>query len=261
MTRLAGKVSKLSNGLLATTADLVLFRIYLGVDWEVSAESGGIKRWSGTEIFPELPELTKSKVSRALRFLLKNNFIEITNGKVVMTKGGGERLDTLFPVYHEKRPWDGNLYIINYEVPVRDNSARDALRRFIKKLGGGMLQASSWIIPHDPSGSLSDYLSRNDLEVSIFVSYFLGEISLTDRDYRDLLAEVFNLGELNRRYQEFIDKIARVSDLHSSGQKMALAFEYFAILKDDPQLPFKLLDKNYLGGEAWKVFEERFFAS
>jgi hypothetical protein len=259
VARLASKIIQFSNGLLSTAADLVLFRIYLGVDWEVNPESGQVNRWPGAEVFPELPELTPAKVSRSLRFLLKNKLITFAPN-LAISKEGGERLDTLFPVYQEKRPWDGNLYIINYEVPVRDNSSRDALRRFVKSLGAGMLQSSSWIVPHDPSESLSKYIVQKELAVSIFISSFLAEISLKDRGHLELLADVYGLEELNRRYQEFIGKVQKIRDIHGSTQKMALAFEYFAILKDDPQLPFKLMGKGYLGGEAWKVFEARFFA-
>lgn len=225
--------------------------------------------WQGLEqAFPELPDLTPPKIERALRFLLKQGLIEMAQSPAdknvyqpQMTEAGGRRLDKLFPVYQEKREWNGQVYLINYDFPLKNNAQRDALRLFLKSIGCGMLQSSVWLTPYNPTKKLSKFVEQKGLKGSVIVSTLLEEWGLPEagkfggRDFPAVLSEIYGLGEMDQRYQDFTRKV----ESRDVEGKMRLAFAYFSILKDDPQLPFELLPKDWSGAKAWKAFEGLFF--
>lgn len=232
-------------------------------------ESSGeeaVGEWQGLEdAFPELPELAPRKILRALRLLLKLGLVELVPYEACLvpqiTEEGGKRLDSIFPVYNEKRPWDGKFYLVNYDIPVGKNSQRDALRNFLKSIGCVMLQSSVWLTPYNPVKALKDFAEKRKLSEKVLVSVLLEE-------FAPPVAEIYGLEEINQRYREFVERMtplrppSLLSELREgfAGQdKMQLAFDYFSILKDDPQLPFELLPKDWMGDRAQELFEKLFF--
>ena len=269
MTRISEKISEFSKNLISSAADLVLFKIYLGADWKLvgdppSARGGseadssdGEGEWRGLgEAFPEIPKLDAQKTLRALRFLLKQGYIELASSEAHLapqiTEEGGKRLDSIFPVYQKERPWDQKFYLVNYDIPVGKNSQRDALRLFLKNLGCVMLQSSVWLTPYNPTKELNTFVEKRGLKEAVVVSVLLDEWNPPP--------DVYRLEEINRRYREFVDPALRgVQGKEGEVDKMELAFEYFAILNADPQLPFELLPQDWAGAQAQEVFEKLFF--
>jgi len=256
MAKVSEKIAKFSKNLVTSAADLVLFKIYLGAGWKLVGESDGEGSWEGLEeVFPDLPELTVQKVLRALRFLLKQGYIELAPSEAHLvpqiTEEGGKRLDSIFPVYQKERPWDGKFYLINYDIPVGKNSQRDALRLFLKEgLGCEMLQSSVWMTPYNPTKKLNAFVGKRGLKEAVVLSVLLDEWALP------AVTEIYGLEEINRRYRGFIEGVEGLGD---RVEKMRLAFEYFAILRDDPQLPFELLPEEWVGAKAQELFEKLFF--
>lgn len=259
--RISEEIAKFSQNLVQSAADLVLFRVYLGTSFRAVGETPKLKIGRGDspaaeaalfevleDYFPELPKLTPLKIARALRFLRKNHLIEVVKDSALgITEAGGARLDKLFPVYQKERRWDREIYLVNYDIPVGKNSARDALRLFLKnELKCALLQSSVWVTPFDPSQKLAAFAKKRGLSEWVVVSVLQGELNL---------AKVYGLGELNRRYQEFIKGLEGQAET----DRMRLAFGYFSILRDDPQLPFELLPKDWLGDRAQELFEGLFF--
>jgi len=257
----ASKIAKFSRDLITAAADLVLFKIYLGADWKMVGESSkgeGTGEWEGLENgFPAVPELTPPKVLRALRFLLKQGYIELAPREAHLvpqiTEAGGRRLDAIFPVYQKERPWDQKFYLVNYDIPVGKNSQRDALRNFLKdELGCVMLQSSVWLTPYNPVKALNKFVEKKKLDERVLVSILLDEWA------PPAVAEIYGLEEVNRRYRGFIEKVGGQGDWGNKS-KMEMAFEYFSVLRDDPQLPFELLPPDWAGAEAQELFEKLFF--
>jgi DNA-binding transcriptional regulator PaaX len=259
--RISEKIAEFSQSLITAAADLVLFKIYLGADWKLMGESDGEGRWEGLEdSFPQVPELTPAKILRALRLLLKQGYIELAPQEAYLvpqiTEAGGRHLDELFPVYQKERPWDGKFYLVNYDIPVGKNSKRDALRNFLKdELGCVMLQSSVWLTPYDPTKALGKFVEKRNLTDSVVVSVLLEDWAPAS------VAEIYGLEGTNRRYQEFVERVEGQEGQEGlEGQdKMRLAFEYFSVLRDDPQLPFELLPEDWAGAQAQEVFEQLFF--
>ncbi len=259
--KIAEKIAEFSKGLIASSADLVLFKIYLGVDWKLTGESNGEGTWEGLAgAFANLPELTPKKIQRALRFLLRQGYIELAPSEAHLvpqiTEGGGRRLDSIFPVYQKERPWDEKFYLINYDIPVGKNSLRDALRNFLKSIGCVMLQSSVWLTSYNPLELLSKFVEKKGLADSVVVSVLLDEWAFGGREVSTVLNEIYGLEELNRRYREFTERVGGLGD---GVERMELAFEYFAVLRDDPQLPFELLPQDWAGAQAQELFENLFF--
>lgn len=263
MAKISEKIAEFSKGLISSAADLVLFKIYLGADWKLMGESDGGGEWKGLAgAFANMPELTPGKIERALRFLLKQGYIELAPSEAHLvpqiTEEGGKRLDSIFPVYNKERPWDDKFYLINYDIPVGKNSQRDALRNFLKSIGCVMLQSSVWLTPYNPTKSLSKFVEQKGLSESVVVSVLLDEWGVGGRDISVVLNEVYGLGEVNRRYREFVEGLEGKESLEGE-EKMAMAFEYFSILRNDPQIPFELLPEDWAGAQAQEVFEQLFF--
>jgi len=267
--KIAEKIAKFSHNLITSASDLVLFKIYLGTNWKVvgeSAKNEAVGEWEGLkDSFPEVPELTVPKILRALRFLLKQGWMEIVPHEAYLipqiTEEGGQRLDSIFPVHQKERPWDQKFYLINYDIPVGKNSKRDALRNFLKdKLGCVMLQSSVWLTPNNPVKALNEFIEKKKLDERVVVSVLLDEWAFGGREVSAVLNEIYGLEKVNERYREFVEGagIKGVKGLKDD-EKMMLAFEYFSILKDDPQLPFELLPPDWAGAAAQEVFEKLFF--
>ena len=258
MAKVSEEIAKFSKNLVTSAADLVLFKIYLGAGWKLVGESDGEGEWQGLgEAFPEIPKFDALKILRALRFLLKQGYIELAPSEAHLapqiTEEGGKRLDSIFPVYNKERSWDKRFYLINYDIPVGKNSQRDALRIFLKGLGCVMLQSSVWLTPYSPLEPLSKFVEQKGLSDSVVVSVLLDEWGMPP------VAEIYGLEEINRRYREFVKKMGEQGNQGEQGDRMGLAFEYFAILKDDPQLPFELLPEDWAGAKAQELFEKLFF--
>jgi len=263
--RVSEKIAKFSKNLITSAADLVLFKIYLGADWKLVGESDGEGEWQGLgESFPDIPKFDARKILRALRFLLKQGYIELAPSEAHLvpqiTEEGGKRLDSIFPVYQKERPWDEKFYLVNYDIPVGKNSQRDALRLFLKSLGCVMLQSSVWMTPYNPLEPLSKFVEQKGLADSVVVSVLLDEWAFGGREVAVVLNEIYGLEEIGRRYGEFIGKMGEPGQQEERGdERMRMAFEYFAILRADPQLPFELLPQDWAGAQAQELFEKLFF--
>jgi len=257
MAKVSEEIAKFSKNLVSSAADLVLFKIYLGVPWKLVGESDGEGTWEGLEgSFEALPALTVKKLQRALRFLFKQGYVELSPLEAHLvpqiTEEGGKHLDSLFPVYNKERSWDKQFYLINYDIPVGKNSVRDALRLFLKGLGCTLLQSSVWMTPYNPTERLSVFVEKRNLSDCVVVSVLLDEFGSPE------LSEIYGFKEINQRYQEFVESVSDLKDVKDD-ERMTLAFEYFAILCDDPQLPFELLPEDWAGAKAQELFEKLFF--
>lgn len=98
---------------------------------------------------------TKKQINSAISSLKKRKFIKIIkekNGrvKITLTNKGRKRILEMsldFVKIKKPRKWDGKWRIVIFDVPVKQNAAREALRNKMKNLGFKQLQKSVWIVP------------------------------------------------------------------------------------------------------------------
>lgn len=235
--------------------DLLLWQFFL-----VGASVGKRGSRGVYEAFCEanqtLEEINYKAFKRAIDNLRRKNFLKwnkkLNRLEIEITKEGKQRLSTILPRYQEKRTWDKKLYLVAYDIPEKKHFFRDLLREYLKRIGCVKLQASVWLTPYSPTMILSQFVKENGLEETILISDLGIEGTVGGEDIKSLVKRVYKLDQLNSRYEEFIDKYAQ-----GNYAKAELGFAFNSILKDDPQLPFEILPKGWLGDKAHKLMQEK----
>lgn len=248
--KLRKKVLKATGGVVAYFADLLLFIITYGVELSTAGYGSRAASRAYARTLQELYGIGERSTSKGLSNLKRKGYIRYRKGKsdFEITAAGKKRLRRSAPVYEKKRKWDGRIYLITYDIPEHKKVIRDRFREWLKALGCGMLQASVWLTPYDPREVLRKYIRYNRLEGEVLISYTGKDGCIAGRGMKELLAQVYQLNELNKHYRRFLK-----SPLEKRpGYKIAL--EFYSILRNDPQIPFELLPDGWMGGEAYRRF-------
>lgn len=256
-SELKEKVLDLSEGLLPKMTDVVLFCVFYGLELSL-AGYGSKNAWRATtKASKDLKEFNYEIIRRALYQIKKRGLVtyirEETYLKPEITKMGKRRLESLFPVFDEERVWNGKFYLVNYDIPTKKNPDRDTLREHLRKIGCGLMLHSTWIAPYDPRETLRKFIKERGLSGAVIISELGKDGSIGEIPLEEILERVYKLSELNDRYDDFIEKYKNGV---GESSKTKMAFEYMSILKDDPQLPFELEPRGFLGFKAYKLFKK-----
>ena len=208
---------------------------------------------AGERAWESVAELERQRFERALRQLKDKGLItsSLDSTQIAITKMGRERLSRLIPAYQEKRPWNGVFYVITYDSPTKHNKERNLLRIFLKKIGCGLLQESVWVTPYNHSYILKEFIEERGLQGTILVSSLGKGGAIGEYKFAELIEKVYKLSKLSERYREFIDGAK-----HQPRNKSYLVSLFLSILRDDPQLPFGILPKDWEGMRAYEVFQK-----
>ena len=200
------KIADLSWGLAVKMSDLVLVTLFLGLTFTAPSKHTG-KFLS--KIFRKVHEYLSEDKIRTVFYRLKQDGLVNYSKRLwqtpQITQAGKKRLQQLLPEYNEIRTWDKHLYLISYDIPESKKPERDNLRRLLKTLGCGLLQESVWLTPYNPKEILENFVVKNDLIGLVLVSDLGKDGSIGEEDNRGLVARVYRLDQLNRRYGEFLD--------------------------------------------------------
>lgn len=251
--RLKNDIKKLSDGILARVTDLALVAVFYNL------EIAFLKRneWWKVEgrVMEDLEEFNYEKLKRGLNQLRQKGLIQTIKEDLALpkiTETGLKKLRSLMPQYDEKRIWDGKLYLITYDLPVKKNKERNYLRNFLKKIGCGMMQQSFWLTPYNPSKLLEKFVEEQNLSEDLILVSTLGRGgTIGGMEFPLLVERVYHLSEINERYKKFIFDCRKQEKPRSQ-----LVFQYLSILSDDPQLPFALLPDWWQGDEAYGQFKK-----
>jgi len=229
--------------------DLVLLQLFLGLTLITSSKHSS--KFLEKNLKKIHDNFDEEKIKRAFYELKKEGLVEY--GKRLwlepqITQEGRKRLAGFLPQYDPVRAWDKRFYLITYDIPEKERKNRDLLRRFLKKIGCGLLQESLWITPYNPKKVINEYVAEAGLEEQILISDMGKDGQVGQEDIRELINRVYGLDELNEGYREFINKVTK-----KKYPKMEMTSWFFSILKDDPQLPFELLPDVWLGEKAWQM--------
>lgn len=164
---------------------------------------------------------------------------------------GYRRLKELVPKYLKERRWDGSLYLVAFDIPENLKRSRDDLRKTLQDIGAGMVQKSVWAALVNPEPFLEDVVKWNELEEYVLVSKIGRDGYLAKKGVGEVIKQAFRLARLNERYRSFLAHASQ-RDL----TPMELALVYLGILKNDPQLPFELLPKDWVGDRAFKTYRD-----
>lgn len=184
-----------------------------------------------------------------------------------LTPRGKKRLNEAAARIYKELPatWDGKWCIATYNIPEKQRTMRDQLRKELAWMGFGMLANSVWISPHNLGERVKEIAETYRIAgyVEIFISEHMGV-----SDHRQLVEKCWNLDEINAAYKDFIEryrpkyealyektrKNQKISDSECFVEKTELVHEYRKFLFIDPGLPEDLLPDFWAGREADELF-------
>lgn len=261
-TKLQKAIYKVTDGLLGTLTDFLLFQFYLS--GELLGAMGSRDIYNAFEkAHEELEDFNYQKFKKTISYLFKNDLIKKVKldskkrlGRIELkiTQEGKKRIAEIIPSYQKTRTWDGKIYLITYDIPEERRIKRNLLREYLKRIGCGLLQESVWLSPYNPKEVIKDFSIKNGLGGLILISSLGPNGTIGEEDIKTLIKRVYNLEVLNKRYKEFIDRFINIR----TSIYPEISFAYYQILKDDPQLPFKLLPDDWLGNKAYELFISKF---
>jgi phenylacetic acid degradation operon negative regulatory protein len=159
--------------------------------------------------------------------------------------------------------------VLWHTVPEERKVERGRLTRRLRFLGFGPLQDATWIAPRNHRSEVAAVLEEMDLRDHAAV--WIGQPA-TERDIRGIVARVWDLDHLSRRYQSFVRNFAPYADggIDKGGQelndrqahlvrtRLVHTFRQFPAL--DPELPESLVPPPPHRSEAVDLFHDVFKA-
>lgn len=250
----AEKLLQATEGLVATATDLILFLTILPFSLPGAYTHGQVARRveNVTSLISE--DLNYRTIKNTVRKLIAAGLVAKKTKRnaldIAITKLGRERMNAIIPTYQEDRPWDGHLYLVSYDIPAKPNHKRDLLREHLRRIGAVLLQESLWLTPYNPRDLVNDFAIEKEIGGAILVSKLGTDGAIGDETLLDLIARVYMLDALDRRYAEFIEIYSDIKIVNS----FKVTVDYLSILKDDPQLPFSLLPEKFSGEKAYRLY-------
>ncbi|AHC51961.1 repressor [Sulfolobus acidocaldarius SUSAZ] len=180
-----------------------------------------------------------------------------------LSEAGLYRLQEGMKRVYERRngEWDGKWRIVVYNIPESNRSVRDEMRKTLKWLGFGYLAQSTWISPNPVEESLTKFINelkdnRTNVDIFFFISDFVG-------NPLEMVRKCWDLKEVEEKYKEFVNQWNKVMENISSLKpneafitRIKLVHEYRKFLHIDPNLPKDLLPPNWIGYEAYELFQK-----
>jgi phenylacetic acid degradation operon negative regulatory protein len=156
------------------------------------------------------------------------------------------------------RPWDGCWRLVLFDVPRRQNTRRELLRRYLRSKSFGCLQGSVWITP-DPLRDEREILATGRIDVESLVM-LEGRPCANESD-ADIVAGAWDFERINLRYTRHLKVLEQRPARALRDQKTAQALRHWGAAEReawleavslDPLLPERLLPLGYLGQTAWR---------
>lgn len=247
-------VGSLTNGVLSTAVDCSLWTVIFLAAASAPQSNYGVVYRAAREADRFLSLINYDVIKRGIAEARRAGLIRRQKqGQRVcpeITKEGLRRLQAVVPRYDQKRVWDGKTYLVSYDIPESRKKDRETLREYVGRIGCGKLQDSVYITPYDPRDVVADFVDSRGLAGTIIVSAIGKDGSVGDETLPELINRVYGLKKLNARYEEWL----RSERGRNHDQWSVMTF--LAILQDDPQLPFGLLPKQWMGCEAYQEIKQ-----
>ena len=246
-------LTSLSNAIIDTITDAILYITFNALTG-VGDRSMSQTNYSMYQADVLLCKYNSKTIRKAINNLVSRRYLKRestkNNSTLTITDAGIQRINEIIPVYKEKRPWDGYLYLISYDIPIKANTKRNLLRQYLRRIGCGKLQDSLWMTPYNPTGVVDMFVDDMNIPGTILVSKLGKDGAIGDEDRKTLINRVYGYEKLHARYEAFIGSYINRKNV----SKTQLSLDYHSILKDDPQLPFRLEPDQFPAHEAHRLF-------
>ena len=154
--------------------------------------------------------------------------------------------------------WDGRWLVVSVAIPESQRRLRHRLRTRLTWLGLGTPTSGLWVSPDATKAPLvRDVVEELGLQDRAFA--WAGPVADTG-DERQLLAQAWDLDDVEHRYLEFLEEFAGREvrddgDAFVAQVQLVEAWRRFPFL--DPDLPRELLDHDWPGPRAAAAFHDR----
>ena len=164
----------------------------------------------------------------------------------------------IYGFLRDPTPWDGRWLVLSVPIPETQRRLRHRLRTRLTWLGMGSPTSGLWVTP--------DVAHAEDLHAAV------ADLGLTDQafawvgpasglgDERRLLAQAWDLAAVAERYDAFLTDFARrraETSAEAFVAQVQLVQEWRGFPFLDPALPPELLDVDWPGPRAARLFHDR----
>ena len=242
-SKLGKKVLEISEGLLASLTDLVLCFFLFGYESITDPRVGRSLPYTLAKMDKRMEMINYRSLKRAIDYALDKGWIK---QNLRVSAEGQKRLREIFSPSTSGSNWDGNWYLVNFDIPETFRRRRNILRENLERLGFGKLQNSIWISPYNFLGDVKKIVQ--DLDIVSGVIFSISN-KVGEEQSKELAEKIWKLSEIQEKYQEFVvDFEAGKTSL------IELFFTYQSILSQDPCLPQELLPNDCAGEEAKREY-------
>ncbi len=162
------------------------------------------------------------------------------------------------------RGWDRRWHLVGFAVPEVQRDARDALRDWLRQLGGAPVQGGLFVSSHHWELEVEAEVERLGVEDHVTFAV-TDELSVGgETDPRRLAARLWDLDGVAKRYQEFLiayeevpdalesmrARHERLTDAEFLAGALATFVDFQEVVRHDPLLPPELLPRPWPGREA-----------
>ncbi len=192
--------------------------------------------------------LSSERAGRRVRWSL-------TGPGATLLREGAERIYTFMQEEHE---WDGRWLLVTVAVPETQRQLRHRLRTQLTWLGMGSPAPGLWVVPDAAKEELvADVLRDLGLQPKAFA--WIGRWAPIG-DKQELISAAWSLDEVQEQYRDFAASFsmrhaATPTEAFVAQVQLVQAWRRFPFL--DPALPSRLLDHDWPGPAAAKVFHDR----
>ncbi len=179
-------------------------------------------------------------------------------------KGTVERLQRAYRQDQEGRGWDRRWHLVGFGVPERQRSARDGLRDRLVTLGGAPIQHGLYVSPHPWEEAVAAEAEELGVAAQVTTAVTDDLVVGGTRDPRELARRLWNLDEVARRYQSFVEshreipetlegmrrRQERLTEADFLPAALRIGLAYNDCFASDPLLPPELLPRPWPGREA-----------
>lgn len=247
-------IKKVTSGICASLLDFTIWYIALvGASIGKQSPRGVYKAFAeADDILNKVNHHTLStlwyrlKSRKFITMQKRNNLYNVTVTGILK-----KRLEQLIPVYQVNRPWDGKLYLITYDITEKARIKRDKLRNYLRQLKCQKMQESVWITPYNIRAVIEGFVKEYHIPGFIIISDIGKDGGVGDTTVGELMRVLYKLDKLNEKYLQFISQAKK-----KNNSPRELIFKYLAVLKEDPELPFELLPKDFAGNEAHRYHQK-----
>lgn len=240
------------EGPTAQTAIMALFGMYVVVEDLWLTTKGIIEVLEPLGVSEDATRMTLARMSKK-GFLTKQRL-----GRETVYSVGARGMPVLQEGYvrvHDPdmlmQDWDGRWTHVFYSLPDKARNLRRQLQSALEWGGFGRLQNGVWVAP----GVLDVERLVGDIEGSECVRAFTS-VPAGSTTHDQILREAFDLAEISRGYEEFIERWSPfVTDRNASlHRRLLVNTEWLEITRRTPMLPAALVPADWPARTAQDVF-------